>query len=228
MDKLLIIGTNTTAKQLYDFVKGYNLFEVVGFAVNSEYKKEEELLGLPVYAVEDIENIFDKREIYLYVAMLWNSLNGDRRRVFEKMKNDGYRFANIISPTAIIRSPINGENCWIHDFCIIQNNAQIGTNVIMMANTLIGSFAKIGDHCYFGTKSTVGGGAVIGEQSFVGINCTVFDKTIVGKKCILGACTAVKRNMPDYSLYKTSSDFVIKQYDEDTIEEKLMFSKNKR
>ncbi len=73
------------------------------------------------------------------------------------------------------------------------------------------------------------GGTTIEEQSFVGLNATVFDDTKIGKKCIIGACTAVKRNMPDCSRYVTSSDnIVIKQYSEDEIESKLIFSKNKR
>ena len=63
----------------------------------------------------------------------------------------------------------------------------------------------------------------------MGISCTVFDGTQVGKKCILGACTAVKRNVPDCSVYKTgSSDIVISEYPEEIIENKLLFSKNKR
>ena len=123
---------------------------------------------------------------------------------------------------------IAGDNCWIHDFVVIQNDTTIGNNVAIMAQTLIGDNAVIEDHCFLGAKSTVGGGSVIGEQTFVGINCTVFDDTKVGKKCILGACTSVKRNVPDYSLYKTSSEIVIKQYGEDVIESKLMFSKNVR
>ena len=98
-----------------------------------------------------------------------------------------------------------------------------------MAQTLIGDNTVIHDHCFFGAKSTIGGGSVIGDQTFVGLGCTVFDDTKIGRKCILGACTAVKRNVPDCSLYKTSSaDIVIKQYDEDVIENKLIAAKNVR
>ena len=95
-----------------------------------------------------------------------------------------------------------------------------------MAFTLIGAHTEIESHCFFGAKSTIGGGCKIGKQSFIGINSTVFDDTIIGEKCIVGACTAVKRNMPDYSLCKTSStNTEIKQYSEDIIESKLLFSK---
>ena len=128
-----------------------------------------------------------------------------------------------------MRGNINGDNCWIHDFVIIQNDANIGNNVLIMANTMIGSFAEVGSHCYFATKSTLGGESSIGEQSFVGLSATIFGETTVGKKCIVGACTFVKRNLPDFSVCKTKMESVtIKSYDEEIIEEKLMFRKNVR
>ena len=98
-----------------------------------------------------------------------------------------------------------------------------------MAQSLIGANCHIEPHCFFAAKSLLGGGSCVGEQSFIGFSSIVFDDTKIGKKCIVGACTAVKRNMPDYSKYITSSDnIVIKQYDEAEIESKLVFSKNKR
>jgi len=98
----------------------------------------------------------------------------------------------------------------------------------MMAFTLIGAHCEIGSHCFFGAKSTVGGGCKIGEQTFVGINATIFDDRIVGRKCIVGACTALKRDLPNFSSCKTDIDsMLVKTYDENIVEEKLLFSENK-
>lgn len=228
MEKLIIIGTGVNASHAFNFIKDYGLYDVVGFAVNKEYKKENRYMDLPVYDIESLELQFDKNEIKVFVALLWNRVNAERKKLYEELKDRRFNFANIISPKASIRGNIIGDNCWIHDFCTIQNNAVIGNNVALMAYTLIGMGTIIEDHCFCGAKSTVAGGCKVGEQSFVGINTTIFDGTTVGKKCVLGACTVVKRNIPDYSLYKTSSDIVIKTYDENTIEEKLMFKKNVR
>ena len=141
----------------------------------------------------------------------------------------GYECANLISPHANVRGVIEGDNCWIHDFVVIQNNARIQSDVAIMAFTLIGANTVVEPHCFFGARSLLGGGSSIGEQSFVGINATIFDDTKVGKKCIVGACTAVKRNMPDFSKYVTPSDtIIIKQYTEEEIENKLVFSANER
>lgn len=228
LKKMIIVGMGPNAKHVFNLVKQYELFDVIGFAVDEKYLQSDTFLNLPVYPLERIESFIDTNEVQFFIALLWNHLNADRRNLYNRLKGKGYKLANIISPKASIRGNIVGDNVWVHDFVVIQNDTTIGNNVAIMGQTLIGDNTIISDHCFFGAKSTIGGGSVIGEQTFVGINCTVLDDTKVGKKCILGACTVVKRNVPDYSLYKTTSEIVIKEYPEDVIESKLVFSKNVR
>lgn len=228
MDNLIIIGLSSTARHVYSFVTYHKLFNVIGFAVNEEYKDTDTFEGLPVYCLEKLKD-FNLGEYSVFIAMLWNRLNGDRQRLYDYCKEQGFRMANLISPLAVMRSTISGDNCWIHDFVVIQNDSVIESDVAIMSGSLIGANTHIGAHCFFGAQTVFGGGSTIGERSFVGIKATIFDGTIVGEKCIIGACSAVKRNLPDFSKWATPSDnFVIKQYSESEIEEKLMFIKNKR
>ena len=229
MENLIIVGTGTNARHAYEFVKMYNLYNVIGFAVNKEYINEPTFYGLPVYDLDKLDSEI-KVPFKVFVALLWNGLNRDRKKLYEFCKSKGYKFANLISPHSIIRrSSTFGENCWIHDFVVIQNDTIIGDNVAIMAFCLIGGDCKVGSHCFFGTKSTLAGECRIGNQCFVGINATIFDATTIGDKCIIGSCTAVKRNMPSYSKCITSStNIVVKQYREEEIEEKLLFRKNVR
>lgn len=228
MKKLIIVGLSKTALHVFSFVKYHKLYDVIGFAVNREYKKETEFCGLPVFELENLKETLCDIDFEIFVAILWNHLNKDRRKVYEYCKSQGFKLANLISPLAVVRSKIEGDNCWIHDYVVIQNDAYIGSNVFAMAYSLIGAHAYVGDHCFFGARSLLGGGCTIGEQSFIGLSATVFDDTYIGRKCLIGACTSVKRNMPDFSRYVTSSDMIIKQYTENEIENKLVFSLNKR
>ena len=227
--KLIIVGLSKTASHVLEFVQMYNLFEVVGFAVNEKYRTDSTFCNLPVYSLENLEEEYGSKNFYLFVALLWNHLNRDRKDLYNYCKGRGYKMANLISPHASIRGEIEGDNCWVHDFVVIQNNAHIKSNVAIMAFTLIGANTIVESHCFFGARSLLAGGCTVGEQSFIGLNATVFDDTNIGKKCIIGACTAVKRNMPDFSRYVTPSDnIIIKQYSEEEIESKLVFSGNKR
>jgi len=229
MENLIIVGTSTNARHAFEFVKMYKLYNVIGFAVNSRYNNEKEFFGLPVYNLEDLAAKKDVR-FRVFIALLWNHLNRDRKNLFEYCEKQKLEFANLVSPHAIVReSSSMGRNCWIHDFAIVQNNTVIGDNVAIMAYTLIGANCNVGSHCFFGARSILGGGSSIGNQSFVGLNSTVFDNTHIGDKCIIGACTAVKRNVPSFSRYVTPSDNIeIRQYKETEIEDKLVYSQNKR
>lgn len=229
MDKLVIIGTSITAETIYHFVCRYKLFDVVGFAVNKEYIQSECFLGKPIYALETLDDIIDIKNDYVFVSMQWNRLNADRRKVYESLKKKGYRFANIISPNAHVFSPLQGENCWIADMACIEYHVTIGNNVFVKGSAFIGTHTVISDHCFIGAHSTIGGAVHIAEQSFVGMAAVVFDDVKVGRKCIVGASTALKRNLPDFSVYKSDvHSFIVKNYKEDEIESKLMFSKNVR
>lgn len=228
MENLIIVGLSSTAKHVLSFVRSYNLYNVIGFAVNAQYKTCDTYEGLPVYTLENLREEC-QCEFKVFVALLWNHLNRDRKSVYDYCKSQGYVLANLISPNANVRGEIKGDNCWVHDFVVIQNNACIQSDVIIMAYTLIGANSVVEPHCFFGARSLMAGGCHVGEQTFVGINATIFDDTMVGKKCIVGACAVVKRHMPDFSKCSTGSDhIVVKQYQEDEVEEKLVFYKNIR
>lgn len=228
MENLIIIGISTTAKTVFQFVQRYSLYNVLGFAVNQEYRISDTFCNLPVFAVESLDRIIDKRKDKIFVAIQWNNLNEDRKNVYINLKKQGFLFANLISPNAIINGDIHGDNCWIADQVVIDFGAFVNNNVFIKVGAYI-SDAFISDHCFIGAKSLVAGGAFIGEQSFIGLGTIVFDFVKVGNKCIVGAATSLKRNLSDFSVYKTSNNFFVsKQYSSEEIMTKLVASKNIR
>jgi len=224
---LVIIGANTTAEHVYSFVKEYNLFNVIGFAVDAAYKNQDIFLDKPLFEIENLENIIDKKNDLIFVAILWNRLNVDRRNMYLRLQSQGFKFANLVSPTAKIRGKILGNNCWFHDYVIVQHDAIIGANVIVMAYSIIGAHVELKSHCFVAAKSVVGGNCKVGEQCFLGIASIVLDDRKIGDKCIVGAATVVKRDMPSFSSIKTTLDnFNVKIYLESEIENKLLYTAN--
>lgn len=229
MDNLYIIGTSTTAEIVYQFVTTYNLYNVKGFAVNQEFKNQDSFMNLPLYSIETLDKIVNKTQDYLFVAIQWNKLNSDRKKVFEKLKFDGYKFANIISPNSLINGYIRGENCWIADHVVVDFGVEIRNNTFIKIGATICDNTIIGEHCFIGAKATIAGGVNIGQQCFIGVNATIFDCVTIGKKCIIGAASVVKRNVPDFTLCKVNTEnTIIEKFNEQTIIEKLQFKKNVR
>lgn len=220
--KLVIIGASETAIRILTFCEFYGLYDVIGFAVDSKYRSMETLGGKPVWDLEHLYEENEEKDFYVFVALFWNHLNGDRRRLYERLKSLGYRFANIISPKASIRGII-GENCWIMDYVVVQEGATIGDNVIIADGSFVGNMARVNDHCFLGAKSIIMGDSHIDAQSFIGIGACVFEFVGIGQKCIIGACTIVKNDVPDFTVIK--ADFpntVAKSYSEDVMEQKMV------
>ena len=162
----------------------------------------------------------DRNQCQLFVALFWNHLNGDRRRLYERLKHNGWQFAKVISPLAAVRGSV-GDNCWIMDYAVMQEESVIGNNVIVSDFCFVGDYTKIDDHCFLGARSTVMGSAYIGKQTFIGIGATVFDVVHIGEKCLIGACSIQKYDMPAYSTCKVIADnIVVKQFTEEEIESK--------
>ncbi|MBQ7574543.1 MAG: transferase [Clostridia bacterium] len=227
-EKLIIVGTGPTAKRVYRFVEMYRLYDIIGFAVDRAYKTTEEFMGLPVYDLEALKEVVEANDALVFVALFWNNLNKDRKEIYDRLNRKGYKFANIISPNAVVRGTIKGNNCWINDFVVIQSDAVLENDIFIMDMSLIGNETVIHSHSFI-VSAKVGGGSSIGEQCFIGINAVVFDDTTVGNKCIIGACTTIKRNVNDNTVCKMVADNTIKkEYSDNVIESKLKTNHNVR
>lgn len=221
MEKLVIIGISETAERILTFCELYNLYEVIGFAVDSQYRRVESYHDRPVWDLETLDKQIDKSKVLVFVALFWNHLNGDRRRLFDRLNARGYHFANILSPMSSIRGEI-GQNCWVMDFAVVQEGARIGDNVIMADNAFVGNMTEISDHCFIGAKATIMGASKVGLQCFIGIGACIYESVVIGSKCIIGACTIVKKDIPCFTMVKVESSNVIKTYDEKDIENKMV------
>ena len=234
MKNLVIVGISDTADRICLFVERYKLFNIIGCTVNEEYmpKSGYAIVGgasRKVFPLEKLDEYIDKDNDYLFVAILWNRLNADRRHMYERVKSMGYKLANIVSPHARVRGELQGDNCWICDDVIVQERAKLGGNIFIKDNALVGHRSVIEDHSFIGIKATVCGAVHIGEQSFIGAHSTIFDEVKIGKKCLIGGATIVKRNVPDCSVVKVPNNtMIIKQYQEDVIESKWQAHHNIR
>ena len=74
----------------------------------------------------------------------------------------------------------------------------------------------------FGAGAVVGSSCIVGEQSFIGLNATILEGIIIGAKSIVGAGVCMKENLSECSMAcLTSSNYIVKQYDSQTIKTKL-------
>lgn len=223
-----MFGLSTTAMRVKAFIEHHQLYNIKAFIVDDVYKNIEVIDSYPVLSLSEFRLLEDYHKKAVFLCLAWNRLNQDRRNVFEKYSNE-LRLVNLISPLAVIRGKILGNNIWLGDYSVLEQGSVVCDNVIMDHLCFVGTNSIIEAHSYIAVKAMIAGDSVIGKQSFVGINTTIFDQVQIGEKSIIAGGEIIKRNIEKYSLVKSVDNIQsIRVYKEDEIINKLLANENVR
>jgi sugar O-acyltransferase (sialic acid O-acetyltransferase NeuD family) len=196
--KLIIIGDSAFAEIAYEYFTHDSEYEVVAFAVETEYLRRDQLFGLPVVAFESVENVYKPGEHYFFAANVYSQLNQLRTRLYKEAKVKGYSPASYISPHAFIwRNCEIGEHCFIFENNVVQPFARIGDNVILWSGNHIGHHSVIKSHTFISSHVVVSGFVHVGESCFVGVNSTMANNITIGDNCLIGAGALVLGDVGD-------------------------------
>jgi len=88
-ESLIIVGDGEFAEIAYEYFTHDSPYEVVAFAVEQAYLKRDELFGLPVVALETVEQQFAPEQHAAYVAITYTQLNRVRTRLYGIVKEKG-------------------------------------------------------------------------------------------------------------------------------------------
>jgi len=197
-ESLIIVGDGEFAEIAYEYFTHDSPYEVVAFAVEQAYLKRDELFGLPVVALETVEQRFAPEQHAAYVAITYTQLNRVRTRLYGIVKQKGYRCATYVSSKAFVwRNAEVGENCFIFEANVVQYRARIGNNVVLWSGNHIGHRATVGDNAFLSSHIVVSGYSKIGESCFVGVNSTIGDNVTIARDCVIGAGSVVLKDVPE-------------------------------
>jgi acetyltransferase-like isoleucine patch superfamily enzyme len=124
--------------------------------------------------------------------------------------------AQVRSGVVIGKNCILGKNAYVDKGVIIGNNVKIQNNVSVYHGATIEDGVFIGPHALIlndkypravtpsgeikTDKDWVEGKVVIKEGASIGANATIFPNVTIGKYALIGACSAVVKNIPDHAL----------------------------
>lgn len=201
MKKVIIFGYNQFAQLANFYLNDSSEYNVIAFTVHKEFKKDNYLYDKPIIDFEDLENIYDTKEYYLFAPISGKGLNKIREQIYYEGKKKGYRFISYISKYATVLTKNIGENCFILEDNTIQPFVEIGNNCILWSGNHIGHHTKIMDHVFITSHVVISGNCLINKYSWFGVNSTIRDNLIIeeGSLISMGAC--VTKNTESYNLY---------------------------
>jgi sugar O-acyltransferase (sialic acid O-acetyltransferase NeuD family) len=202
MAKVIIFGAGDIAKLAHFYFTTDSEHEVVGFAVDREYRQQDSFQGLPVCDAETVTTRYPPSEYAMFVALSYAKMNRLRAEKYAQMRAAGYRLVSYVSSRCSYLSQTPpGDNCLILEDNTIQPFVTIGNDVTLWSGNHIGHDSVIEDHCFVTSHVVVSGHVRVGERSFIGVNATLRNSITLGAATLIGAGAIVMKNTDPRSVY---------------------------
>jgi sugar O-acyltransferase (sialic acid O-acetyltransferase NeuD family) len=200
---LVVVGDSLFAEIAYEYFTHDSPYDVVAFAVESDYLRRDELFGLPVVPFESLGERYDPAVHSVYVAMVYTQLNRLRTRLARAAKAQGFALASYVSSRAFVwRNVEIGEHCFIFEDNTLQPFVHVGENVVMWSGNHIGHHSTIRDNCFIASHAVISGSVDIGESCFIGVNATMVNDISVGEQCWIGPHVVITRDVAARSVMR--------------------------
>jgi len=192
----IIIGAGGHARVLISVLKTLNI-NILGI-VDVEFNKiGNRLKDIPVLGNDDKILSYLPDDIELVNGIGSVSSTEKRKDIYAKFKNDGYSFANIVHPSAIIMNEVTlGEGVQIMAGVIVQTGCVIGDNAIVNTGAIVDHDCIIGDHVHLAPGVVLSGGINIGDMTHIGAAATVIQGVEIGQRVVVGAGAVVITDIP--------------------------------
>lgn len=199
----MLVGDSLFAEIAFEYFTRDSPYDVVAFAVEREYRKRDELFGLPVIDFEALAERYPPDHHSVHVALVYTQLNRLRARLVGAAKELGYPLATYVSSQAFVWSNVKlGEHCFIFEDNVVQPFVKLGNNVVLWSGNHIGHHSRIGDNVFISSHVVVSGSVDIGDNSFLGVNSTLVNDIKVGRDTWLGPQVTITRDTAPGSVYR--------------------------
>ncbi len=200
--KLVIVGDSSFGQIAFEYFSQDSPYEVVGFAAESEFRKQDALFNIPVVDFEDIESHFPSDTHELFIAVSYIQLNRVRTRLYNEAKEKGYKLANYISSKAFCWNNVKiGDNVFIFEDNTVQPFVEIGSNVVLWSGNHIGHHSVIGDNCFISSHVVISGHCKIEDNCFLGVNATISNNLNIAKDNLIGLGCVLNKSTEENKVY---------------------------
>lgn len=202
MARLVIFGAGDIARLAHFYFTRDSEHSVEAFVVDRDFKRSDELCGLPLYAADEMSARCPPDTHALFVALSYARMNRLRMEKYFAMRDAGYTLVSYVSShcTYLSDQP-PGDNCFILEDNTIQPFARIGSNVTLWSGNHIGHDSVIEDHCFITSHVVVSGHVRIGQRAFVGVNATLRNSVNIAPDTLIGAGTTIMKDTQPGEVY---------------------------
>jgi len=163
----------------------------------------EYIYGIPILGNDNALGNYSPTEVELVNAIGSVDIPRQRSSLFIKFRENGYSFASLIHPTAIISESVQlEEGVQIAAGVIIQTGCHLGVNTIVNTGAILDHNCSLGSHSHVAPSVTLSGGVKIGEKCHIGVGATFIQERSTGPEVLVAAGAVVTRDLSGGKRYK--------------------------
>lgn len=190
---LAIYGTGGSGRELYEMIKRHgDLDSKWSEIIFIDDTKEGFYRGLRIIKFETFCKEFKSNcEVVIAVGE-----PASRQVLCDKVKQNGYELATILSPTAIVNTDANIQSgVVVRDNCIISSSSYIGENTWINSNSIVGHDVVIGKNCQISSFVMIAGKTHIGDNVYIGGSASIRERLEVGEFAVISMGAVVLKNV---------------------------------
>ncbi len=120
-----------------------------------------------------------------------------RQAVYDRFTHEGYCFATVIHPSAVVAPEVQIEDgAQIMAGAILQPGSCIGSNAVVNTGAIIDHDCVVGAHAHIAPGAVLSGGVHVGSGAHVGTGARVIQGVFVGAASVVGAGAVVINDVP--------------------------------
>ncbi|MGM0502721.1 MAG: acetyltransferase [Bacillota bacterium] len=214
MKNIVLIGAGGHCKVVIDIIQQNENYNLVGLIDKDHQNIGNKVLQVPIIGTDsDLEEILKQGQASS--ALIAIGSTGDnklRKKLYDKIKELGYDFINVIHPnTTLAKSLKLGTANTIMAGAIINPEVVIGDNNIINTGSIIEHDTVIKNNVHVGPGVKISGGATIGNNTHLGTGATIIQHIKIGENCLIGAGAVVINDIPNNSVVVGNPGQVIKK-----------------
>lgn len=201
MQKIVIFGASGHGGVVLDCLLKEGIYDCIGFL--DSYKTTGSFFsGYEILGDENaLPTIMDKYEVSGIVVAIGD--NWTRRCVVQKIEKlvPNLEFISTVHPSASVSREVNlGKGSVILAGVKISSNASIGDHCILNTSSILEHDSVIQNYSSLAPMVCVGGTFQLGECSAICIGAVCVENITVGRHSIVGACSLVLADIPNFVL----------------------------
>ncbi len=197
--RVIVIGAGDGGKIVAELLSldpaGYKL---AGFVDDNKNLWGKEMAGGRVLGGTDQIQNLSRQNIFDCIIISITSNMAVRKRLFEKYRDLGFKFINIIHPSVYV-SP----------------SARIGQSNLIYGMVYVGTETRIGDNNLISAHSSIDHHNVVGSHNLFGPGCLTSGDVTIGDSCIFGAGVGMEPHLKIGNNIKVASGLAITSHVQD-------------